>query len=384
MATPTDPKRSKRYLSDDSDSETEKSKAPIWPRFIVIESAIKDKPLKINPFLLSKTIQSIAGNVKSLKKLHSGSLLIECANEHQSKNLLKTQSLASIPVQVSPHRSLNYCKAILRDRSGYFADMTELELTTALRPQGVSTVKRFTFKRNGQILPSSTYLLNFSLSKPPSSIKAGYFSIPVETFIPSPLRCFKCQKFGHGLSSCRGQVTCAHCGERSHTTEDCTASSKKCINCNGEHSASSRECPQWKKQVDINRIKYTQNISFPEAAKIAEGRTNTAKSYAQATKIGNTQKPMTKSVSVQTSLTWDSKDDKFKQVTVHEVATHIGTMTVPLLTTQPMKPSTSNTSAIANSKTANTNKSNSNRGKQTQGKNILKTMGLKLITNLKT
>ena len=269
MATPNDPKRSKRYHSED-DSENDKTKTTIWPRFLIVESAIKDKPLKINPFLLSKTIQSIAGTVKSIKKLRSGSLLIECANEHQSKNLLKTNSLATIPVQVSPHRSLNNCKGILRDRLGYFADMTELELTTALRPQGISTVKRFTYKRNGQILPSNTYLLNFSLPKPPSSIKAGYFNLPIETFIPSPLRCFKCQKFGHGLSYCRGQVTCAHCGERSHTTEDCTAVSKKCINCNGEHSASSRECPQWKKQVDINRVKYIQNISFPEAAKIVE------------------------------------------------------------------------------------------------------------------
>ena len=361
MATPTDPKRSKRYHSeDDSESENEKTKTTIWPRFLIIESAIKDKPLKINPFLLSKTIQSIAGTVKSIKKLRSGSLLIECANEQQSKNLLKTNSLATIPVQVSPHRTLNYCKGILRDRSGYFADMTELELTTALRPQGISTVKRFTYKRNGETLPSNTYLINFSLPKPPSSIKAGYFNLPIETFIPSPLRCFKCQKFGHGLSSCRGQVTCAHCGERSHTTEDCTAVTKRCINCGGEHSASSRECPQWQKQVDINRVKYTQNISFPEAAKIVEGRTTAAKTYSQATKIANTRKPTYKSVAVQTSLTWNSDDDKFKQVTVREVATHIGTMTVPLLTTPPIKPSISNT--------ANTKKSNSNRGKSNSRK----------------
>ena len=257
--------------------------------------------------------------------------------------------------------------------------MTELELTTALRPQGVSTVKRFTFKRNGQILPSSTYLLNFSLPKPPSSIKAGYFSLPVETYIPSPLRCFKCQKFGHGLSSCRGQVTCAHCGEKTHTTEDCTASTKKCINCNGDHSASSRECPQWKKQVDINRIKYTQNISFPEAAKIVEGRSTTAKSYAQATKILNTQKPTSKSVAVQTSLTWNSQDEQFKQVNIREAATHIGTMTVPLLTTQPIKQSSSNSSKNANSTTSkHQTTSNSNRGKSNSKKKQLQKTGVEV------
>ena len=32
------------------------------------------------------------------------------------------------------------------------------------------------------------------LPKPPNSILAGYFHINVKLYIPSPLRCFKCQK----------------------------------------------------------------------------------------------------------------------------------------------------------------------------------------------
>ena len=107
MATKADPKRAKRNLSeDDSDTDMDKNTdknrdAASWTRYVVVEGKDKDSPLKINPFALSKAIQGVAGTVKSVKKLRSGSLLIECANESQSKNLLKTTSLATVPVQIS-------------------------------------------------------------------------------------------------------------------------------------------------------------------------------------------------------------------------------------------------------------------------------------------
>ena len=186
MASKADPKRSKRNLpDDDSDSETELN---TWPRFIVLESGDISKPLKINPFALSKAIQGVAGSVKSVKKMSNGSYLVECANKAQSDNLLRTTKLATVDVSTFPHKSLNYSKGIIRDRARVLAEMTEFELSASLKSQGVASVKRFTYKRNNETLPSNTYLLNFTLPKPPSSVKAGYFSIPIEAYIPSPFK----------------------------------------------------------------------------------------------------------------------------------------------------------------------------------------------------
>ena len=114
------------------------------------------------------------------------------------------------------------------------------------------------------------------------------------------------------MTSCRGDITCCHCGEKTHVSEDCQAETKKCTNCGGQHSSSSKECPIWKTQIEINRIKYTQDISFPEAKKIVES-SSTSTSYANATKKGEASSTSSKStstptpkvtVSVQTETTW--------------------------------------------------------------------------------
>ena len=57
----------------------------------------------------------------------------------------------------------------------------------------------------------------------PKELKMGYCLERVEQYVPAPLRCFKCQKFGHHREACRGRQTCSKCGEKDpdHAEEDC-------------------------------------------------------------------------------------------------------------------------------------------------------------------
>ncbi|GBL94242.1 hypothetical protein AVEN_16772-1 [Araneus ventricosus] len=54
--------------------------------------------------------------------------------------------------------------------------------------------------------------------------------VSVRPYISNPLRCFKCQRFGHSQTSCRGTLTCARCAEVGHESTVCTAK-EKCVNC---------------------------------------------------------------------------------------------------------------------------------------------------------
>ncbi|XP_067656365.1 uncharacterized protein [Haliotis asinina] len=173
-----------------------------WARFIVIE-AEDHLPIKLNPFAISKAIHGHCGEVKNVTRLRSGSLLIECVRKQQSLNLLSITKFANIPVIVSEHRTLNSCRGIVRDRTRSLSGMSEQEITDELKQQGVSSVKRFTRrKEDSTIEPTNTYLFTFARSSLPRSIKAGYVNIGVEVYVPTPLRCFKCQKFGHGSKTC--------------------------------------------------------------------------------------------------------------------------------------------------------------------------------------
>ncbi|GBN29225.1 hypothetical protein AVEN_151162-1 [Araneus ventricosus] len=87
-----------------------------------------------------------------------------------------------------------------------------------------------------------------------------------------PLRCFKCQRFGHSKTSCRGTLTCARCAEVGHESTDCTRA-EKCVNCKGEHTSFSRNCSAWKQEKEIISTKIKKQISYQEARKLVTSQT---------------------------------------------------------------------------------------------------------------
>ncbi|GBM17840.1 hypothetical protein AVEN_27715-1 [Araneus ventricosus] len=103
---------------------------------------------------------------------------------------------------------------------------------------------------------------------------AGYLSCPIKPYIPNPVRCFKCQKFGHSQQACRSNSKiCAKCSVAGHDSSDCISDEIKCRNCEGDHPAFSRSCRRWVLEKEILSTKIRKNISFAEARKLITERT---------------------------------------------------------------------------------------------------------------
>jgi len=200
-----------------------------------------------------------------VKKLRSGALLIEVSRPAQAQNLLKQTAFASVPVVVTPHRTMNSCKGVIRDRD--LADMDMTELVDELKCVGVTDARNILQNRNGSKVKTAAIILTFSRAILPKSIKAGYTHIKVEPYIPNPLRCFTCQGFGHHQSTCKRNKVCARCGQSDHGSEPCTAA-PHCANCNGDHPAYATSCPKWVTEKEICKIKVTLNVTYPEARKM--------------------------------------------------------------------------------------------------------------------
>ncbi|XP_071114707.1 uncharacterized protein [Haliotis cracherodii] len=270
-----------------------------WAKFLVIEAA-DNLPIKLNPFAVSKAVSGICGEVKNVTRLRSGSLLVECALRQQSLNLLSISTFANIEVAVSEHRTLNSCRGIVRDRARCLSDMSEEEIATELADQAVTAVKRFTFKKDGVITNTNTYLMTFARTTLPQSIKAGYFHIGVDVYVPNPLRCYKCQRFGHGSKSCRNSVVCHRCGAN-HESTDCETD-LKCANCTGPHVASSKSCPVWQIESQIMKLKCERNIPYLDAKKLLKDQSTTPSTISYSAAVS---RPVaTSSISCQTDLTW--------------------------------------------------------------------------------
>ncbi|ELU05848.1 hypothetical protein CAPTEDRAFT_92817, partial [Capitella teleta] len=53
-------------------------------------------------------------------------------------------------------------------------------------------------------------------------VSFSYLRFRVKVYTPTPIRCFKCQHFGHVAAKCSKSVRCSRCGE-AHATADCRA-----------------------------------------------------------------------------------------------------------------------------------------------------------------
>ncbi|GBL99402.1 hypothetical protein AVEN_107112-1, partial [Araneus ventricosus] len=255
-----------------------------FPTFFLIKriSSSNETFHSVSPFLVEKAILSNIGEVKCTKKLRSGDLLVEVHSRKQSEQIVKLKTFSNIQITVSPHASLNSSKGVIT--CGELLHVTTEEILKKLQGQGVSHVRRISIRRDGQLLNTKHLILTFDSAKLPEHIKAGYMRLSVRAYIPNPLRCFKCQRFGHSKTSCRGTLTCARCAEVGHDSSQCTAA-EKCVNCKDAHTSFSRNCSTWKLEKEIITTKIKKQISYPEARKLVKSMTPTpGNSYVSVAK----------------------------------------------------------------------------------------------------
>ena len=143
------------------------------------------------------------------------------------------------------------------------------KIVSPLGKQRVTNIKRISIRKGEQRIQTNTYILTFNKPQTPKEVKIGYCLERVELYFPAPLRCFKCQKFGHHREACRGRQTCSKCGEKDpdHAEEDYLREIR-CANCQQDHPAYARTCSVYQKEKEIIEVKHKKNVSFLDARRI--------------------------------------------------------------------------------------------------------------------
>ena len=75
-----------------------------------------------------------------------------------------------------------------------------------------SEVKRLKAIRNGIKTDSLSVLIIFDEERLLEQIFIGYMCYGMRLYVPPPLRCFTCQRFGHVAAVCKGKQKCGRCG----------------------------------------------------------------------------------------------------------------------------------------------------------------------------
>ena len=282
------------------DNDLQLNNAQSFTRFWMVQATDFLNPLsKLSVFSIQKGFHALLGcDPKNIRSLRSGDLLVEVDTISQARCIEKCSKVHTVPVKTSPHRTLNTSKGIVRHEA--LRQGSVEEILDSLR-ETVCHVHRFTRIKDGTKVPTGTIVVTFKSPNAPEKIKMGYLNLKVETYIPNPLRCFNCQKYGHGRTSCkRRSSVCGKCGQQDHEELACQEEKPKCANCEGSHPAYSKSCPLWVKEKEVQKVKATQNISFPEARKIVDAKLSSGPTYASKTATTDT-KTMTKSVGTQTN-----------------------------------------------------------------------------------
>lgn len=107
----------------------------------------------------------------------------------------------------------------------------------------------------------------------PETIEVDSFRYKVKIFTPSPMRCNKCQRYGHLEAVCRNQLKCCRCGQAHNRTECENIETPKCVNCSGSHSAAYRQCPKYLETKEALKVRVVEKVPLNEAIlKVKQGK----------------------------------------------------------------------------------------------------------------
>lgn len=146
-------------------------------------------------------------------------MFVKCKTAEQNNKALKLQTLCKKEIMdrkvVGERRG---CRGVI---SGIPVGENLEELRKLIKGGEVTGIKRLQAVRNGEKVDSPSVLPEFQGNNLPERVMLGYMSFSVRVYVPPPLRCYKCQRFGHIASVCKG-VRCGRCrGE--HVYDECAS-----------------------------------------------------------------------------------------------------------------------------------------------------------------
>ncbi|XP_055615296.1 uncharacterized protein LOC129761584 [Toxorhynchites rutilus septentrionalis] len=232
------------------------------PRYLILKRTDEGKTMAtVSPFFIRKAMDSITSNI-TIGRTKDGGLLLKTINRQQAVKLLKQTQLGTITIAIMEHPTMNTTRGTI-----FCPDLNmhkDEEITEELKHAHVINVKRIKRRNGAKLEDSGAFILTFNLGTLPNSIDVGFHLCRVRQYIPPPLRCMKCLKFGHKKDVCKGNQTCANCAKLYHDKTECQQE-RRCVVCRGGHHTLSKDCPVYTDELEIQRMKTTEKITYREA-----------------------------------------------------------------------------------------------------------------------
>ena len=235
-----------------------------WSRYLVLKTSNKITSAKLENILLSH----YSSKEMSFRLIKPNEWLIHTTTKAQSEIYQSLNEIEGIDVSVKKHDTLNSIQGtiilpniddehdlpnkdlLLDSLKKRYSNVQDLEIYEIPSRNNSRTLRIGKIKFEGQVLPDK--------------IKIQGQSCELRPFIPKPLQCKMCSKFGHTDKKCRGNPVCAYCSSEDHLTK-WNCGTPKCINCGLEHHARSKQCAFFTYNTELKLLVDRTGMSIREA-----------------------------------------------------------------------------------------------------------------------
>lgn len=138
-------------------------------------------------------------------------------------------------------------------------NLTDDEIINGLKYQHVIACERIKKMVHGELKNTPLHILTFDRYVLPNSVKIGFLSVDVKHYIPAPMQCKSCHRFGHTKKRCEKLPSCSVCSKPSHNNN---CDEVKCINCHGLHQSTNKKCPELLKRKEILELQKINRWSY--------------------------------------------------------------------------------------------------------------------------
>lgn len=221
---------------------------------------------KVNPLKVTKWLDLLLGpGLYKVSPERSGKLILTCPFDKGSM-MMNKKKFEEYEISVEKHSPQTFQKGIIHgvDTEYSIQDLNE----------GLHCTENIKITEIWRLGNTKSVVITFKGSVLPPSVYYGYLRFSVKLFIPSPIRCFNCQKYGHPAKYCYKEVPrCSRCGGN-HDVKLCESIIEvdTCVNCKGNHKTASKECAFYKEAVTVVKVKVEKKITYAEAARLVKNK----------------------------------------------------------------------------------------------------------------
>ena len=238
-----------------------------WDRYLTVKFKNED----MNDLDFEKYIVRATGDQEIMFHTDKNDdKIIKTKDNATSLKLQELQELGKLPVEITPHCTLNsrrgtiLCNHLRLKDTPFLSAGPSIKESLEVRGHRIEEVVTYEIPSRSRNSTLRLARVTFHTQSLPEKVTVGGVSLAVKEYIPKPMQCKNCWRYRHPSKYCKNQMSCVRCGHTGHSNSQCRRP-VRCTNCGLSHHANSRECAHYKYHSTITVMWENLGLPFREA-----------------------------------------------------------------------------------------------------------------------